>query len=83
VKDLDAKTLNARLVGGHRLLVTRGLDDRVVACAVEFFGERVPVALFNAYVADGMIAVPKDGRGFSLSTVEKKRLTPARWGRRP
>jgi hypothetical protein len=30
-----------------------------------------------------MIAVPKDGRGFSLSTVEKKRLTPARWGRRP
>jgi hypothetical protein len=43
VKDLDAETLNARLVGGHRLLVTRGLDDRVVACAVEFFGERVPV----------------------------------------
>jgi hypothetical protein len=70
---LDAKTLNARLLGGHRLLVTMD-KGRVVACTIEFFGEVVPLALFNAYLADGIIEVPKDGLGYKVSSAGKKRL---------
>ena len=51
---IDAATLNARLLSGHRLLVTRE-KDRVISCIVEFFDEVVPVSLFNAYLADGII----------------------------
>ena len=83
MEELDAETLNARLLGGHRLLVTRGPDQSVTGCTVEFFGERVPVALFNTYLADGMIAAPKGGPGFSLSAVGKKRLAAAKWAGRP
>ena len=70
---LDATTLNARLLGGHRLLVTTD-KGRVVGCTVEFFGETVPLSLFNAYLADGIIEVPKDGLGYKLSSAGKKRL---------
>ena len=70
---LDAETLNSRLKAGHRLLVTR-TKDQVVACEVEFFGESVPVALFNTYLANGMIEVPKDGLGYKISSEGKKRL---------
>jgi hypothetical protein len=70
---LDAKTLNARLLGGHRLLVTTD-KGRTIRCTVEFFDEVVPLALFNAYLADGIIEVPKDGLGYKLSSAGKKRL---------
>jgi hypothetical protein len=73
VNPLDAETLNSRLKAGHRLLVTR-TKDQVVACEVEFFGESVPVALFNTYLANGMIEVPKDGLGYKISSEGKKRL---------
>ena len=71
---LDASSLNARLLGGHRLLVTTDNKGRVVGCTIEFFGEVVPLALFNAYLADGIIEVPKDGLGYKLSSAGKKRL---------
>lgn len=80
--ELDAETLNARLLGGHRLLVTRGPDQSITGCTVEFFGERVPVALFNTYLANGMIGVPKDGLGFAVTTEGKKRLSAMSRGRR-
>ena len=70
---LAARTLDARLLGGPRLLVTRE-KDRVVRCEIEFFGEVVPVSLFNAYLANGIIEVPKDGLGYKLSSEGKKRL---------
>jgi hypothetical protein len=72
--ELDTETLNARLVGGHRLLVTKDKAGNVVSCEVEFFDEPVPVRLFNTYLASGMIAVPKDGRGYAISAEGKKRL---------
>jgi hypothetical protein len=74
LNDLDAETLNARLIGGYRLLVTRDAHGNVNGCTVEFFDERVPVGLFNTYLANGMIAVPKDGRGYAISSEGKKRL---------
>lgn len=74
LSQLDVETLNARLIGGYRLLVTRGPDGNVTACEVEFFGERVPVSLFNTYLASGMIAPPKDGVGYTISSEGKKRL---------
>ena len=58
--ELDVGTLNARLLDGHRLLVTRDKSGNVVSCVIEFFDEGVPVALFNTYLANGMIAVPKE-----------------------
>jgi hypothetical protein len=76
--DLDVATLNARLHGGYRLLVTRDAQGRAVSCVVEFLDERVPVALFNTYLADGLIAVPKDGLGFKISNEGKKRLPKSR-----
>jgi hypothetical protein len=82
VEELDAETLNARLLGGHRLLVTRGPGQGIVSCTVEFFDERVPVALFNTYLANGMITVPQDGVGFAISTEGKKRLAAMSRGRR-
>jgi hypothetical protein len=75
VSELDAETLNARLIGGYRLLVTRGPNDQVISCTVEFFDERVPLSLFNTYLANGMIGVPKDGNGFTITTEGKKRLS--------
>ncbi len=77
-EELDAETLNARLLGGHRLVVTRDPAGRVVSCEVEFFDERVPVGMFNTYVANGMIAPPKDGVGFKITTEGKKRLATTR-----
>jgi hypothetical protein len=38
-----------------------------VGCAVEFFGGRAPVAMFNAYLVNGMVAGPTGGAAFSLS----------------
>ena len=80
--ELDAETLNSRLLGGHRLLVTRGPDQRITACTVEFFDERVPLALFNTYLTNGMIGVPKDGLGYAITTEGKKRLAAMSRGRR-
>jgi hypothetical protein len=74
VQELDAPTLNARLLGGHRLQVTRDPAGNVTSCIVEFFDERVPVPLFNTYLANGMIAVPKDGNGYAISPAGKKKL---------
>ena len=74
MSDLDADTLNARLIGGHRLLVTRDATNRVTKCVVEFFDEPVPLTLFNTYLANGMIEVPKDGLGYKISSEGKKRL---------
>ena len=75
MSDLDADTLNARLIGGHRLLVTRDATNRVTKCVVEFFDEPVPLTLFNTYLANGMIAPPKDGVGYTITTEGKKRLS--------
>ena len=75
MSELDAETLNARLIGGYRLLVTRDATDRVTRCVVEFFDEPVPITLFNTYLANGMIAPPKDGVGFTITTEGKKRLS--------
>ena len=80
MNEIDGETLNARLRGGHRLLVTKDAEGRVTGCVVEFFDERVPVSLFNAYLTNGIIAVPKDGLGYKLSNEGKKRL-PASRGR--
>jgi hypothetical protein len=74
VPKLDTETLNSRLLSGHRLLVTRDANGMVVGCVVEFFDEQVPVGLFNAYLANGMIGVPKDGVGFTITAEGKKRL---------
>jgi hypothetical protein len=82
VDELDAETLNARLLGGHRLLVTRGPNNSVTRCIVEFFDEPVPLTLFNTYLANGMIGVPKDGLGFAITTEGKKRLAAMSRGRR-
>ena len=38
--ELDAVTLNARLLDGDRLLVTRAADGRVVGCTLEFLDDR-------------------------------------------
>jgi hypothetical protein len=78
VSQIDAETLNARLLGGHRLLVTRGAGGQVISCEIEFFGDDVPVALFSSYLATGMIIVPKDGNGFVISPAGKRRLTSTR-----
>jgi hypothetical protein len=75
LSELDADTLNARLLGGHRLLVTRGPNNTVTRCIVEFFDEPVPLSLFNTYLANGMIAPPKDGVGYAITTEGKKRLS--------
>jgi hypothetical protein len=75
LSELDAETLNARLIGGYRLLVTRDSANRVTGCTVEFFDERVPLSLFNTYLANGMIGPPKDGVGFMITTEGKKRLS--------
>ena len=75
MSELDAETLNARLIGGYRLLVTRDATDRVTRCVVEFFDEPVPITLFNTYLANGMIGPPKDGVGFVITTEGKKRLS--------
>jgi hypothetical protein len=75
LSDLDADTLNARLIGGHRLVVTRDAANRITKCIVEFFDEPVPLTLFNTYLANGMIAPPKDGVGFAITTEGKKRLS--------
>jgi hypothetical protein len=82
VAELDAATLNARLLDGHRLLVTRDKSGNVASCVVEFFGEGVPVPLFNTYLSNGMIAVPKDGRGYSISATGKKKLLASPRSRR-
>jgi len=74
---IDAATLNARLLSGHRLLVTRE-KERIISCIVEFFDEVVPVTLFNAYLANGIIEVPKDGLGYKISAEGKKRLPKPR-----
>jgi hypothetical protein len=81
MKELDAATLNDRLLSGHRLIVTL-TNGKVVACEIEFFDEAVSPSLFNTYLANGMIEVPKDGRGYKLSTEGKNRLG-GRSGRRP
>ena len=73
MKELDAETVNSRLLGGHRLLVTVD-NGRLVACVVEFFDEPVPLGLFSAYLADGVIEVPKDGVGYKVNVEGKKRL---------
>jgi hypothetical protein len=75
LSELDAETLNARLIGGYRLLVTRDATDRITKCVVEFFDEPVPITLFNTYLANGMIAPPKDGLGYTITTEGKKRLS--------
>jgi hypothetical protein len=54
----------------------------VASCVVEFFGEGVPVPLFNTYLSNGMIAVPKDGRGYSISATGKKKLLASPRSRR-
>jgi hypothetical protein len=72
--EMNAETLNARLLGGHRLLVTRDPAGRPLRCEVEFFGEVVPLSLFDAYVAAGMIGVPKDGNGYTVTAEGKRRL---------
>lgn len=82
MSELDADTLNARLLGGHRLVVTRDGQDRVVGCVVEFFDERVPLQLLQTYLANGMIEVPKDGVGYKISSEGKKRLAALARGRR-
>jgi hypothetical protein len=71
---LDAVTLNARLLDGDRLLVTRDDAGRVLTCIVEFLEDQVPPALFQTYLAHGMIEVPKDGVGYKISREGKKRL---------
>jgi hypothetical protein len=71
---MDAATLNSRLKGGHRLIITRDASDRIVKCEVEFFGEEVPLALFNSYLANGMLDVPKDGLGYKLSAAGRDRI---------
>ena len=73
MKELDVETVNSRLLDGHRLLVTAD-RGRIVACVVEFFDEPVPLGLFSAYLADGVIEVPKDGVGYKISGEGKKRL---------
>jgi hypothetical protein len=73
MKELDVATLNDRLLAGHRLVVTLA-NSKIVGCEIEFFDEAVPVSLFNTYLANGMIEVPKDGRGYKLSTAGKNRL---------
>jgi hypothetical protein len=67
-------TPNACPLDGDRLLVTRADDGRVVTCRLEFLDDRVPLALFNSYLANGMIEVPKDGVGYKVSREGKKRL---------
>jgi hypothetical protein len=79
---LNAETLNARLLGGHRLLVTRDRANKVIECVVEFFDERVPLTLLNTYLANGMIDVPKDGIGYKVTNEGKKRLAASVRGRR-
>ena len=74
MSELDVETVNSRLLDGHRLTVTRDGGGRVVACVVDIFDEPVPVGLFNSYLADGVIEVPKDGVGYKISTEGKKRL---------
>jgi hypothetical protein len=73
--EMNTETLNARLLGGHRLLVARDAAGRPLRCEVEFFGEMVPVSLFGAYLAAGMIAVPRDGNGYAISAEGKRKLT--------
>lgn len=82
MEQLNAETLNARLLGGHRLLVTRDRANKVVECVVEFFDEHVPLTLLNTYLANGMIEVPKDGLGYKVSNEGKKRLASSVRGRR-
>ena len=71
---LDQETLNSRLLSGHRLVVTRDADGKVVSCVVDIFDEQVPVGLFNTYLTNGMIGVPKDGVGYTITSEGKKRL---------
>jgi hypothetical protein len=73
LKELDVETVNSRLLGGHRLVV-RADKGRVVSCVIEFFDEPVPLVLFSAYLAGGVIEVPKDGVGYKISAEGKKRL---------
>jgi hypothetical protein len=82
VDELDTETLNARLIGGHRLLVTQDAAGRIIGCTVEFFGEQVPVRMFETYLANGMIGVPKDGLGYKVTNEGKKRLASSVRGRR-
>ena len=74
VMKLDATTLNARLLGGHRLLATRDHTGNVIECRVEFFDEPVPVAFFKTYLANGLIELAKDGVSYTISSAGKKRL---------
>jgi hypothetical protein len=80
MKELDVATLNDRLLAGHRLVVTE-VNGKLVGYEIEFFDEHIPTSLFNTYLANGMIEVPKDGRGYKLSTEGKNRLG-GRSGRR-
>ena len=73
MKELDIETLNSRLLSGHRLLVERD-KGRVVACVTEFFDEPVALAIFESYLANGIIEVPKDRIGFKISKDGKNRL---------
>ena len=73
MKELDAETVNSRLLDGHRLLVTAD-KGRMIRCAVEFFDEPVPLGLFSAYLANGVIEVSKDGVGYKISAEGRKRL---------
>lgn len=73
LSELDGETLDSRLRAGHRLVLTR-VKDQIVACTIEFFDEVVPLRLFNTYLANGMIEVPKDGIGYKISSEGKKRL---------
>jgi hypothetical protein len=73
MNELDAETLNSRLLARHRLLVT-ATNGKIVKCEVEFFDEVVSVKMFSTYLADGMIEVPKDGLGYKLSAEGRKRL---------
>lgn len=80
MKELDVATLNDRLLAGHRLVVSQ-INPKTLRYEIEFFDEHVSASLFNSYLANGMIEVPKDGRGYKLSTAGKNRLG-GRSGRR-
>jgi len=82
--ELDAVTLNARLLDGDRLLVSRDAAGHVFACAVEFLEDKVPVGLFNSYLSNGLIEATTDGAAFKISREGRKRLraSPRRDDRR-
>jgi hypothetical protein len=73
MNEIDSATLNLRLLANHRLLTTV-IGGTIVKCEVEFLGDIVSPSLFNTYLANGMIEVPKDGVGYKLSADGRKRI---------